>query len=247
MLAQSAKRKLRLWGIAEEDIEEIARSDKPPATIPIRSPATGHIEDKTVVQGSPVVAMSKVMRVVDHSQMWLEAQVYQNQMNSVKEGQRIRATVEGMPGKQWEGAISFLYPHVDHMSRTLTVRMTIANSGFHLKPGMYATAEIALDPMEAMQVPREAVIDTGERQIAFVDSGDGHFEARKVQMGIAGDGGMVQILTGLAPGEAVVTSGQFLLDAESRTVEAIATMGGSAETMQHSSQHSKDMREGAKP
>jgi len=226
-LVESAKHKLALLGIAQQDVDAIAKADKPPATTPVRSPATGHIEDKTIVQGSAVAAMTKIMRIVDHSHVWLEVQVYPNQIDSVKGGLKVRATVEGMPQKEWDGSVSFIYPHLDHMSRTLMLRITLANPGFHLRPGMYATAEIALDPVEnAVQVPREAVIDTGDRQIAFVDAGDGHFEARRVQMGVAGEGGTVQILSGLAPGETVVTSGQFLLDAESRTIEAIAMMGG---------------------
>ena len=104
--------------------------------------------------------------------------------------------------------------------------MTLDNPDFELKPGMYATAEIVTQPVaDAIQVPREAVIDTGTRQIVFVAEGDGHFTPRKVRMGMTGDDDQVQILEGLAPGETVVTSGQFLMDVESRTIEATQKLG----------------------
>ena len=225
-LIDSAKRKLRLWDVAEQDTDAIARADQPPKDVPFRSPATGHIEDKMVVQGSAVQPMMKLMRVADHTKMWLDAQVYQEQIPVVKMGQEVIATVDGMPGQTWRGAITFIYPHVDHMTRTLTVRMTLDNPDFALKPGMYATAQIMTRPVaDAVQVPREAVIDTGTRQIAFVAEGEGHFSPRKVRMGLAGDDDRVQILDGLAPGETVVTSGQFLMDVESRTIEATQKLG----------------------
>ena len=108
------------------------------------------------------------------------------------------------------------------MTRTETVRAVLENPGMKLHPGMYATVMLVARPVtDAILVPREAVIDTGTRQIAFVAEGDGHFDPRKVRMGIAGDQGLVQILEGLVPGESVVTSGQFLMDVESRTKEAV--------------------------
>jgi Cu(I)/Ag(I) efflux system membrane fusion protein len=224
-LIDSSKRKLRLWDIADKDIDAIANSDTPPKTVPIRSPATGHLEEKTIVQGSAIPAMTRIFRIADHSKMWLEAQVYQDQLDAIHPSQEVRATLDGMPAKTWTGKISFLYPHLDHMSRTLTVRMTLDNPDFILKPGMYATAQIMTEPApDALQVPREAVIDTGNRQIVFIDQGEGHFAPRNVHMGVTGDDGNVQILDGLTAGESVVTSGQFLIDVESRTVEAIAKL-----------------------
>ena len=220
-LVDSSKRKLRQWGVADEEIDAIAKADRPPIDITFRSPATGHIEEKMIVQGSAVQPGMKLMRIADHSKIWLEAQVYQGQIPIVKMGQEVMATVDGMPDRTFKGKITFMYPHVDHMTRTLMVRMTLDNPRFELKPGMYATADMMTQPMpDAIQVPREAVIDTGARQIAFVDSGNGHFEPRKVHMGMPGDDDKVQILDGLAPGETVVTSGQFLMDVESRTIEA---------------------------
>ena len=224
-MVDSSKRKLRLWDIADQDIDAIAKADSAPRDVPFRSPATGHIEEKMIVQGSAVQAGMKLMRVADHETMWLDAQVYPDQLSAVKMGQEVNATIDGMPDHAYTGKITFMYPHLDHMTRTLTVRMTLDNPEFELKPGMYATADIVTEPMpDVVQAPREAVIDTGTRQIAFVDAGNGHFEPRIVHMGITGDGDMVQILSGLSPGEIVVTSGQFLMDVESRTIEATRKM-----------------------
>jgi Cu(I)/Ag(I) efflux system membrane fusion protein/cobalt-zinc-cadmium efflux system membrane fusion protein len=220
-LIDSAKRKLRLWDVAEQDIDAIAKSDQPPKDVPFRSPATGHIEEKAVVQGSAVAPMMKLMRVADHTTMWLDAQIYQEQIGLVKLGQTMTVTVDGMPDRTWKGSISFIYPHLDHMTRTLTVRMSIHNPDFELKPGMYATAAITTDvSADAVMVPREAVIDTGAKQIAFVVDDANGFSPRLVRMGLMGDDDTVQILEGLAPGETVVTSGEFLMDVESRTIEA---------------------------
>jgi len=220
-LVDSATRKLRLWDVAEQDIDAIAKADAPLRDVPFRSPADGHVEDKMIVQGSAVSPGMKLMRVADHTKMWLDAQVYADQIPLVQIGQKAVARADGLAGRVWSGVIKFIYPHLDHMTRTLTVRMTLDNSDFVLKPGMYANVEIATPGIaDAIVAPREAVIDTGTRQIAFVVEGEGHFTPRLVRMGMMGDDDQVQILEGLAPGENVVTSGQFLLDVESRTIEA---------------------------
>ena len=229
-MIDSAKRKLRSWDIADQDIDAIAKADQPPKDVPVRSPATGHIEDKMIVQGSAIQPMMKLMRVSDHTKMWLEAQVYQESIAAVKVGQAVSATVDGIPERSWNGTITFIYPHIDPTSRTLAVRMTLENPDFELKPGMYATAEIVTRPVPgAIQVPREAVIDTGTQQIAFVSEGKGHFSPRKIKVGVSGDDDKVQVIEGLAPGETVVTSGQFLMDVESRTIEATQKLARTAD------------------
>jgi RND family efflux transporter MFP subunit len=133
-------------------------------------------------------------------------------------GQMVEATLDAIPGKTFTGKVTFIYPHVEHMTRTLTVRATFDNPEFALKPGMYADANVIAQPVgDAVQVPQEAVIDTGIKQIAFVAESGGHFSPKKVRVGIRADDGRLQIVEGLQVGETVVTSGQFLLDVESRT------------------------------
>ncbi|HVT90825.1 MAG TPA: efflux RND transporter periplasmic adaptor subunit [Tepidisphaeraceae bacterium] len=221
-LVASAKQKLRRWDIADQDIDAVSKSAQAMQTLPYRSPATGHLADKMIVQGSPVQAGMKVMRIEDHSQVWLNVQVFEEQLPYVKVGQIVQATAAALPGRVFVGPISFIYPHVDHMARTTIVRVTIDNPKHELRPGMYATAEIITKPVsDTVVVPRESIIDTGTRQIAFVLASDGSFQPRNVRMGVWGDDDRAEILEGLAPGETVVTSGQFLLDVESRTTEAI--------------------------
>jgi Cu(I)/Ag(I) efflux system membrane fusion protein/cobalt-zinc-cadmium efflux system membrane fusion protein len=221
-MVDSAKQKLRLWDVADEDITALSNANKAPDTVPFRDPANGHVMDKMVVEGSAVQAGMKIMRIEDHTKLWLDARVYEDDMSQIALGQRMEIEVDAQPGKTYTGPIIFIYPHVDVTTRTVLVRVTLDNPNHELSPGMFATANITTKPVsDAVLVPREAIIDTGTRQIAFVVMGQGHFEPRKVRMGMLGDDDRVQILEGLAPGETVVTSGQFLLDVESRTTEAI--------------------------
>lgn len=225
-LVSSARRKLRLWDVDEQEIDAIAKADSPPRDVVFRSPATGHLENKMIVQGSAVQPGMKLLGIADHTQMWLDAEVYEQQITLVKLGQQVTAMVDAIPGKTFTGTVSFIYPHVDHMTRTLMVRSTFDNPDFALKPGMYAEANVGAEPVaNAIQVPQEAVIDTGTRQLAFVATGGGHFGPRTVRVGIRADDNRLQIVDGLAAGETVVTSGQFLMDVESRTNEAIAKLG----------------------
>jgi Cu(I)/Ag(I) efflux system membrane fusion protein len=222
-LIASARRKLQLWDIDEQEIDAIAKADRPPRELVFRSPATGHLEEKMIVQGSAVQPGTKLLNIADHTTMWLDAEVYEAQISLVKMGQTVEATVDAIPGKTFIGKVTFIYPHLDHMTRTLMVRATFDNPDFDLKPGMYADANVIAQPVQdAMQVPQEAVIDAGTKQIAFVAEGRGHFSPRTVRVGIRADDGRLQIVEGLAVGETVVTSGQFLMDVESRTNEAIA-------------------------
>ncbi|MCK6553373.1 efflux RND transporter periplasmic adaptor subunit [Candidatus Binatia bacterium] len=218
----AAERKLRLLGLAETQVADFARLDRAPATVRFTSPMSGHLIEKPVVQGSAVKAGDRVLRIVDHSLLWVDAQVYAPQLPYLQLGERATATVAGVPGRTFAGEIVFIHPHVDTATRTTMTRFVIRNPALDLRPGMYATVEIAheLEP-RALLVPRAAVIDTGLQQVAFVALGEGRFAPRRLTVGPAGEDGVVQVLAGLAPGDQVVTSGQFLLDAESRFREAI--------------------------
>jgi RND family efflux transporter MFP subunit len=221
-MMDGARLKLRLLDVPDDQIDTTAKQDHASKDITVRSPAEGHLEDKMIVQGSSVQAGMKLMRIEDHETLWLEAQVYEGQLPLVKLGAAADATLDAFPGKTFTGPIIFISPHLDHMNRTTSVRVLLDNPELDLKPGMYATVQIHAEPIEeAIIVPREAVIDTGIRMIAFVQEAAGHFSPRLVTTGVSGDNDQLQILTGLAPGETVVTSGQFLMDVESRTQEAI--------------------------
>ena len=220
-----ARRQLELAGVADQDIDAMVTARKPPRTIPLRSPADGVIQDKTVLQGSAVGPGMRLMRIEDHSTLWLQAQVFERQSSLVKVGQTAQAMFDSTPGKMFSGRVDLVYPHVDPQSRTTMVRITLNNPSDDLKPGMYAQVGIVTAPLkDALLAPREAVIDTGTRQIAFTAQPQGHFEPTDVALGLSGDDDRVQILSGLKEGDTVVTSGQFLLEATSRTNESLLKM-----------------------
>jgi hypothetical protein len=231
LVVDAAWRKCRGLGLEDDDIDLVSSSLMIPETVSFRSPASGAIAEKTVVQGSAIWSGMKIMRVEKHTELWLNAEVFENQMSSLAVGDEISATFDAVPGRVFTGKVAFLYPHVEAMSRAEMVRIVFPNSDLVLKPGMYATVTIKTRAAsDAVLVPQEAVIDTGLKQLVFVALPDGHFDAREVRMGLRGDDDQVQILLGINEGDSVVTSGQFLLDVESRTQEAIEKMrsGGSA-------------------
>jgi Cu(I)/Ag(I) efflux system membrane fusion protein len=222
-LAGATARKLRLWGLTAVQVERLAKLEHAPATITFVSPAHGHVVEKNIVAGAAVEAGTRVLRIVDHSLLWLDAEVFEQDLPLVHVGQTASASFPGRPGERFTGSVVFVHPHVEAMTRAAVVRLEVQNPTLGLRPGMYGTVEIAVErAAAAVQVPREAVIDTGVRQVAFVVAGEGRFEPRPVVVGAPGEDGGVEIVDGLRAGETVVTSGQFLLDAESRFKEAIA-------------------------
>jgi Cu(I)/Ag(I) efflux system membrane fusion protein len=220
-LVQAARRKLERYGLRPGEIDRLAALDRAPRTVGFTSPITGHVTEKLVVAGAAVKAGDRVMQIVDHSTLWLDLQVHPQDLPAVAIGNRIDATVEGASDPV-HGEVFFVHPHLDPDTRTATVRARIPNPGLRLRPGMYATARLrSTVARDALVVPREAVIDTGRRRFAFVALGSGRFAPRDVVIGESGEDGLVVVTSGLDEGERVVTSGQFLLDAESRTQEAI--------------------------
>ncbi len=221
-LFSAATQKLELLGLERAQIEALAKLDHAPETVTFVSPIMGHVTEKLVVEGAAVKAGDRVLRIVDHSTLWLNAQVFEKDLQFVQLGAKVEATIASRPGEPVHGAVIFVHPHVDMTTRTGIARIAIENPTLDLKPGMYAVVHVRSRVAErAVLVPREAIIDAGDRQVAFIARAVGKFEPRPVRMGPAGDDGMVSVLEGLAPGDVVVTSGQFLLDSESRMREAI--------------------------
>jgi multidrug efflux pump subunit AcrA (membrane-fusion protein) len=221
-VARAAEARLRLWGLDGATVEKLGRMERAPETVVFTSPVTGHVVVKDVVEGAAVKAGDRVLRIVDHSSLWLDAQVFEQDLPLIRIGQHATAVVAGFPDAPVTGAILFIHPHLDMETRTARVRIAVENPSLILRPGMWGTVEIAVPAVErATLVPREAVIETGLRRVAFVQREPGHFEPRDVTVGRAGRDGTVEVLAGLAAGDTVVVSGQFLLDAESRMREAI--------------------------
>jgi RND family efflux transporter MFP subunit len=212
-----------LLGLPLAQVRELGRLAKAPRSVRFTSPVTGHVVEKPIVDGSAVEAGTRALRIVDHSSLWLDIALFEQQLPFVRLGQPVRASVLAFPGQEFRGTLGFLHPHVDMKTRAATGRVVVTNDVLQLRPGMFATVEIEAEiTPSALLVPLDAVIDTGKEQVVFVARPGGHFEPRRVTRGPSGSDGRVQILGGLVAGEQVVTSGQFLLDAESRFREAVA-------------------------
>jgi RND family efflux transporter MFP subunit len=222
VLVAAATQKLELLGLSRADIERLGRLEQPPPTVTFTSPIDGAVMEKPVVEGDAVQAGTRALRIVDHRELWIDAAVFEQDLPAVRIGQMARVTLASVAGGPLEGRISFIHPMVDPTTRTTTARLTVSNPSLTLRPGMYATVEIESETAaRALLVPREAVIDSGTENVVFLARGSGRFEPKHVELGPSGNGGLVQVRSGLAAGDVVVTSGQFLLDAESNMREAL--------------------------
>ena len=222
VLVAAAVQKLELLGLSRADVERLGRLEQPPATVTFTSPIDGAVMEKPIVAGDEVQAGMRALRIVDHRELWIDAQVFEQDLPVLRVGQPARVTLASQPGRPVEGRIWFLHPMVDPATRTTTARLTVPNPDSTLRPGMYATVEIESEiAPRALLVPRDAVIETGTENVVFLARDGGQFEPRQVKLGPGGSDGRAQVLDGLVAGDVVVTSGQFLLDAESNMREAL--------------------------
>jgi Cu(I)/Ag(I) efflux system membrane fusion protein len=220
-----AKNRLAYWDIPEAEIEKIEQSGKARRTIALKSLVDGIVTHKAVVEGDKVGPGMDLFHIADLRKVWIEAAVYESELPLVKLGQNADLELDQVGGKPFRGKVDFIYPYLDRKSRANNVRLVFSNPNLELKPDMFVTVRIH-SPVAAdsLAVPAEAIIYSGKREIVFVTRGDGKFEPREVKTGTESDDGYVQVVSGLFDGEEVVVSGQFLLDSESRTREAIAKM-----------------------
>lgn len=226
-LLRAARRRLAYWDIPEAEIRRIEESGEPTKLLTLRAPATGIVVEKNVVEGDRIMPGMTIYRIADLAQVWVEADVFEKDLTSVAVGQASLLTFEGLPGRTFTGRVTYVYPTVSLQSRTGRIRLELQNGDRALKPGMYAS--IALDaPVTdpTLVVPRSAVIETGERTLVFLVGPDGALHPREVKIGRASLQ-LVEILTGLAEGDRIVSSAAFLVDAESN----LGTMTGGAASM----------------
>jgi membrane fusion protein, copper/silver efflux system len=219
-LERDARQRLELLGIAAEDVRAIQESGQTQRAVSLRAPARGYIARKNAVRGVYVQPGSELFQIADLSTVWVLADVYESEIGRVKVGQQAQLELAAWPGESFPGRVTFIYPALNTGSRTLQARIELRNPGLKLRPGMYGDVALALDAAEAVTVPRNALVDTGELQYVFVSKGQGRFSPRRVRAGWSGDG-KVAILEGLEPGERVVTTANFLLDSESRLRAAL--------------------------
>jgi len=214
-LAQAARKRLQLLGLGDAQIEEIASKGAPIDTLPITSPASGFVIEKDVVEGAAVQAGMRLFRIAAIDKVWVEADVYEQDLAHVRVGQHAKVTLDYLPGRAYDAKVAYAYPYLESGARTGRVRIELANKNQELRPGMYARVELAAELGPRVQVPASAVVYTGPRRLVFVDLGEGRFKPQEVRVGGEADG-MYEVLEGLAPGDKVVTSGMFLIAAEAR-------------------------------
>ena len=224
-LARSARRKLGLLGLDDRDVKVLASTRRVQRAVPIRAPRSGYVLHKNVVEGARVPAGQDLYTIGDLSRIWVQAEVYEHDAPWVEVGQPAQMELTYERGGAIEGSVAYVYPTLNEVSRTLSVRLEFPNPELRLKPGMFATVYIQFQRVDdSLVVPTEAILHSGRREIVFVSLGEGHFEPREITTGLVGDRHTTQVLSGLREGEEVVTSGQFLLDSESQLQEAIAKM-----------------------
>ncbi len=224
-LPASAAVKLRFFDISDDQIAELQKTRQPHKTLRINAPRDGTVVLKNAVEGQMVEAGQSIYRIADLGLVWVQAQVFEQDMPFLRLGQEAQVTLSYLPDRRFRGRVTFIYPAVDEKTRTVQVRMEFHNPGYFLKPGMFATVELTAElAADALLVPDSAVLRSGARDTVFVARDGGTFEPRTVTLGPRGADDCFQVLRGLAEGERVVASGQFLLDSESQLREALVKM-----------------------
>ncbi|HLA27376.1 MAG TPA: efflux RND transporter periplasmic adaptor subunit [Syntrophales bacterium] len=225
VILEAARERLRLWDISEEQIKQIEQTGKPVRTLTIYSPVSGFVIQKMAIQGVRVMPGEKLFDVVDLSTVWIVSDIYEYELPLIKVGQMARIGLSYFPGKEFSSRVDYVYPSLAGDTRTAKARFTIPNPDGVLKPQMFTNVEIKINLGSRLAVPTAAVIDTGMRQIVYVDKGEGNFEPREVMPGLRSED-MVEIIHGLKAGEKVSSSANFLIDSEAQLKGVQAMPGG---------------------
>lgn len=222
-LLDSARKRLEFYDVAPDQIQALEQAGKPAKTMTLKAPFGGTVVVRNAFEGAKVDSGTQLFRIADLSRVWVMVTLYEYQLPFIQVGQNAAMSLTYLPGQHFDGKIAYIYPVITPETRQVKIRLEFDNAGGYLKPGMFANVEIRSTLVENhVLVPREALIDTGQRKVVFVSLGQGRFDPRNVTVGVDAEGGMVEILDGIRPGEAVVTSGQFLLDSESNRHEFLA-------------------------
>ncbi len=229
-LLASARRRLLLFDLTPRQIAELEEIGKAPTTMTLHAPIGGHIIVRNVTQGEMIEAGTNLLDIADLSRVWVLADIYEYELPFIHLGQSATMTLSYLPNRTFEGQVTLIYPTVSEATRTVKVRLEFPNNpDFTLRPEMYAQVELRSELGEKLVVPESAVISTGTRDIAFVDRGNGYFEPRELKLGVRLPDGF-EVIDGLAEGERILVSGNFLVDSESKLKAALAAAGtGKAE------------------
>ena len=226
-LAESSLTRLRNWDVSAEQVAALERTGEATRTVVFRSPATGIVMEKKAVEGMRFMPGEALYQVADLSRVWVLADVNEQDIGLVANGRKARLKINAYPARTFEGVVTYVYPTLKTETRTVSVRLELANPGGLLKPGMFAQVELDAGASgEVVAVPASAVIDSGVRRVVIVQVGEGRFDPREVETGSRSED-WVEVRSGVKEGDAVVVAANFLIDAESNLRAALGGMAGS--------------------
>ena len=229
-LLEAARQRLLLWEIAPADIAAIEKRGEPIRSLPLYAPISGYVTGRTAYHGMKVMPADTLFDIADLSHVWVLADVYEYELPRLSVGQKATMTLSYWPGRVWNGTVTYIYPAVDEKTRTVKVRIELENPKEELKPEMFADITLHGRTREVLQVPDDAVLVSGTRNIVFLDLGGGRLLPREIGVGDHGRG-VFEVKSGLQAGDVVARGANFLLDSESRLKAAISAMtaGGQKE------------------
>jgi RND family efflux transporter MFP subunit len=232
-LVSASRRRLELWGLTTQQLDEIASSAKPQIELPIYSTVSGIVTDRKVTQGQYVNAGEVLFTITDLSTIWVKADVYQPDLPSVHAGQPVEITSDSLPGATLHGRVGFLDTSNKPQTRTASARIEVPNPSMRLRPGMFVQVKFAAPAgRDVLAIPRSAVLDTGMRKIVYVAKGNGEFEGRQVQLGTPGND-YYPVLAGLKEGERILSQGSFLIDSQTRITAGMTGLYGGSKEFDH--------------
>jgi Cu(I)/Ag(I) efflux system membrane fusion protein len=224
-LVDSARERLRLWDIPDSEVERLEATGKPTKALTIHSPMSGVVTKKDIVMGHRLNEGDMPYEITDLSRVWVLADAYETDLSRIRIGMPATLSLQAFPNKTFSGKVIFVDPIMDPKTRTAKVRLEFPNPKADLKPEMFGEVMLKTEAREGLRIPADAVIDSGTKKVVFVALGEGKLQPREIQVGpVAGD--EVEVLSGLAAGEKVVTRANFLVDSESRLRASLAAMGG---------------------
>jgi len=214
--------RLKQWGVSEKEIARLDATGQVQQELEVDSPTSGYVTERNALPSVAVQPDMRLYTIADLSTVWVQAQVFQEDLGRIKIGDPAALTVDTFPGRTFSGRVNFIYPQVDMDTRTAKVRVVFSNPGLQLKPGMFVNVMLKVPMGQQLVIPATGILQSGTRQIAFVNRSDGYIEPREVQLG-ARVGDDFIVLKGLRPGEKIVTSANFLIDSESQLQAALGS------------------------
>ncbi len=214
-LLEAARKRLSRWDIGEAQISELEKRGTVEEYLSIVSPASGAVVEKHIVAGSAFKAGTTLLRIADLSNVWVTGQVYEYELPLVRVGMAAEIVLPDLPGTTFHGTVAYIYPYLEGNTRTARIRVELQNSGQVLRPDMYAQMRLEINVGQRLMIPESAVLFAGESRVVFIDLGDGRLQPRKIKTGLR-NSNFIEVTNGLDAGDVVVTSGNFLIAAESK-------------------------------